>query len=146
MQKHYAILFVVREVTPEGQPLPDAEDEGSLYVRLGEVVSQAGLRDAFDRYRDAVCVTFNAQGAQVVELVGVGTNKIALIKAIRQVTGLGLKEAKDLSESASGTAIVRVRGSGAYALETLSQSGARVRLRGMRPEEASVPAEAGDTP
>jgi large subunit ribosomal protein L7/L12 len=35
-----------------------------------------------------------------VELKEVGANKINVIKAVREVTGLGLKEAKDLVESA----------------------------------------------
>jgi large subunit ribosomal protein L7/L12 len=35
-----------------------------------------------------------------VELKSAGANKIAVIKAVRTATGLGLKEAKDLVESA----------------------------------------------
>ncbi|WP_395480000.1 50S ribosomal protein L7/L12 [Candidatus Curculioniphilus buchneri] len=35
-----------------------------------------------------------------VILTAVGSNKIAVIKAVRSATGLGLKEAKDLVESA----------------------------------------------
>jgi len=35
-----------------------------------------------------------------VILSSVGSNKIAVIKAIREITGLGLKESKDLVESA----------------------------------------------
>ena len=35
-----------------------------------------------------------------VVLTGVGGNKIAVIKVVRQLTSLGLKEAKDLVESA----------------------------------------------
>ena len=35
-----------------------------------------------------------------VVLTGAGTNKVGVIKAVREVTGLGLKEAKDLVESA----------------------------------------------
>jgi large subunit ribosomal protein L7/L12 len=35
-----------------------------------------------------------------VMLVGVGTNKINVIKAVREVTSLGLKEAKDLVDGA----------------------------------------------
>ncbi|MCR3755383.1 MAG: 50S ribosomal subunit protein L12 [Sodalis sp. Psp] len=34
-----------------------------------------------------------------VVLSAVGSNKIAIIKAVRSITGLGLKEAKDLVES-----------------------------------------------
>ena len=35
-----------------------------------------------------------------VVLAGVGDNKIAVIKAVRAITGLGLKDAKDLVEGA----------------------------------------------
>ena len=35
-----------------------------------------------------------------VVLADVGSNKIAVIKAVREITGLGLKEAKDLVERA----------------------------------------------
>ena len=38
-----------------------------------------------------------------VVLEGFGDNKIAVIKAIRDITGLGLKEAKDMVESAPAT-------------------------------------------
>ena len=35
-----------------------------------------------------------------VELTSFGENKVAVIKAVREATGLGLKEAKDMVESA----------------------------------------------
>ncbi len=35
-----------------------------------------------------------------VELAGVGDNKIAVIKVVRTITGLGLKEAKDIVDAA----------------------------------------------
>ena len=35
-----------------------------------------------------------------VVLADVGSNKIAVVKAVREITGLGLKEAKDLVEGA----------------------------------------------
>jgi large subunit ribosomal protein L7/L12 len=38
-----------------------------------------------------------------VELKEAGPNKIAVIKAVREITGLGLKEAKDLVEGAPKT-------------------------------------------
>lgn len=38
-----------------------------------------------------------------VVMTGVGSNKIAVIKAIRAITSLGLKEAKDMVESAPVT-------------------------------------------
>ena len=41
-----------------------------------------------------------AQSEFTVTLKDIGANKIAVIKAVREVTSLGLKEAKDLVESA----------------------------------------------
>lgn len=38
-----------------------------------------------------------------VVLSGFGDNKVAVIKAVRSITGLGLKEAKELVESAPST-------------------------------------------
>lgn len=38
----------------------------------------------------------------VIELTEVGSGKINVIKAVREITGLGLKEAKDLVDSAPG--------------------------------------------
>lgn len=35
-----------------------------------------------------------------VELTGAGANKISVIKVVREVTGLGLKEAKDIVDAA----------------------------------------------
>ncbi|MBU0531582.1 50S ribosomal protein L7/L12 [Patescibacteria group bacterium] len=35
-----------------------------------------------------------------VELTGIGENKINVIKAVREITGLGLKEAKDMVDNA----------------------------------------------
>ena len=41
-----------------------------------------------------------AQTEFTVVLTGAGTNKINVIKVVRELTGLGLKEAKDLVEAA----------------------------------------------
>lgn len=41
-----------------------------------------------------------------VILKGIGANKVAVIKAVRGATGLGLKEAKDLVESAPALACI----------------------------------------
>jgi len=45
-------------------------------------------------------VEVEEQTAFDVVLEGFGDNKIAVIKVVREITGLGLKEAKDLVESA----------------------------------------------
>jgi len=52
----------------------------------GDAGGEAAVKDEFD-----------------VVLTGFGDNKVAAIKAVRAITGLGLKEAKDAVESAPTT-------------------------------------------
>ena len=68
------------------------EEEFGVSAAAGVVVAAAGAgaadgaaaeKDSFD-----------------VELTDVGANKIKVIKVVREITGLGLKEAKDLVEGA----------------------------------------------
>ena len=65
------------------------EDEFGVSAAVGAVVTTAGPavpaeeKDDFD-----------------VELTDVGPNKVKVIKVVREVTGLGLKEAKDLVDNA----------------------------------------------
>jgi large subunit ribosomal protein L7/L12 len=65
-----------------------------------------------------------------VVLAAAGANKIQVIKAIREITGLGLKEAKDLVEAAPKT--VKEQASKADAEEMkkkLTEAGATVELK-----------------
>ena len=65
-----------------------------------------------------------------VVLTAAGANKIQVIKAIREITGLGLKEAKDLVEAAPKT--VKEQASKADAEEMkkkLVEAGATVELK-----------------
>jgi len=66
------------------------EDEFGVSAAAGAVVMAAGAaapaaeeKDEFD-----------------VELTEIGPNKVKVIKVVREVTGLGLKEAKDLVDNA----------------------------------------------
>jgi large subunit ribosomal protein L7/L12 len=62
-----------------------------------------------------------------VMLKGFGDNKIAVIKAVRQETGLGLKEAKELVESAPKAIKEGVSKADAETLQkTLQEAGAEV--------------------
>ncbi|HWQ59724.1 MAG TPA: 50S ribosomal protein L7/L12 [Candidatus Fimivivens sp.] len=58
-------------------------------VMMGAMPAQGGAAEAAEEKTD-----FD------VELVAVGDQKINVIKAVREVTGLGLKEAKDLVDAA----------------------------------------------
>lgn len=65
-----------------------------------------------------------------VILAGVGANKVAVIKAVRGATGLGLKEAKDLVESAPAAIKEGVSKAEAEALKKeLEEAGASVEVK-----------------
>jgi len=65
-----------------------------------------------------------------VILAEVGANKLAVIKAVREITGLGLKEAKDLVESAPKAIKEGASKEDAEALKAkLSETGATIELK-----------------
>jgi large subunit ribosomal protein L7/L12 len=65
-----------------------------------------------------------------VILAATGANKIQVIKAIREITGLGLKEAKDLVEAAPKTVKEQVSKADAEELKKkLVEAGATVELK-----------------
>jgi epoxide hydrolase 4 len=66
----------------------------------------------------------------LVVLEDAGENKITVIKELREITGLGLKEARDLVESTPSTVKARVNLVDALKIkEQLTAAGARVELR-----------------
>ena len=74
-------------------------------LELVELIS--AFEEKFNVSAAAVAVAAGPAAAAVeeqsefnVELTSFGANKVAVIKAVREVTGLGLKEAKDLVEGA----------------------------------------------
>ena len=86
----------------------------------------------------AVAVAAAAAAAEAVEektdfdvvLAGIGANKVAVIKAVRGATGLGLKEAKDLVESAPKAIKEGISKDEAEALKKeLEEAGAQVELK-----------------
>jgi len=65
-----------------------------------------------------------------VELKESGANKIAVIKVVREITGLGLKEAKDLVEGAPKTLKEAVSKADADDMKKkLEEAGAKVELK-----------------
>ena len=65
-----------------------------------------------------------------VELTSVGDKKISVIKVIREVTSLGLKEAKEMADSAPGNVKESVSKEEAEELKTkLEEAGATVTLK-----------------
>ena len=65
------------------------EEEFGVSAAAGVVVAAAGPAEAAEEKTE-----FD------VELTEVGANKVKVIKVVREVTGLGLKEAKDLVDNA----------------------------------------------
>lgn len=91
------IDFQVREVSAAGEEIPDSD---LRYVTFGDEVNLADIRDFFDRSGIAVNMMFNGnRGAKFICMEGTPANKIWMIKRVREVTGLGLREAKDLVEA-----------------------------------------------
>ena len=69
-------------------------------------------------------------GVFAVILKAAGANKVAVIKAVRGATGLGLKEAKDLVESAPAALKEGVSKDDAEALKkALEEAGAEVEVK-----------------
>ena len=65
-----------------------------------------------------------------VILKGVGTNKLAIVKLVKELTGLGLKEAKELVDSAPSNLKEGVAKDEADALKKqLEEAGAQVELK-----------------
>ncbi|MBI5532224.1 MAG: 50S ribosomal protein L7/L12 [Deltaproteobacteria bacterium] len=65
-----------------------------------------------------------------VELVNAGPNRINVIKAVREITGLGLKEAKELVEGAPKTVKESAPKAEAEELKKkLEEAGAKVELK-----------------
>ncbi len=66
-----------------------SEDESGVSAAAGVVVAAAGATEAAEEKDE-----FD------VELAEVGPNKVKVIKVVREVTGLGLKEAKEMVDGA----------------------------------------------
>ncbi|HHW27127.1 MAG TPA: 50S ribosomal protein L7/L12 [Firmicutes bacterium] len=65
-----------------------------------------------------------------VILTGAGANRVAVIKTVRELTGLGLKEAKELVEGAPKAIKEKVsKEEAAKAKEALEKSGATVEIK-----------------
>lgn len=81
---------------------------GMTVLELSELIKQ--MEEKFGVSAAAVAVAGPAAGGATeaaaeqtefdVILSGIGDNKVSVIKAVRAITGLGLKEAKDLVDSA----------------------------------------------
>ncbi len=97
-----------------------------------------GLKEEFGIDPTAVAAAPAAAQAAVVEeqtefnviLKSFGTNKIAVIKIVREVTGLGLADAKALTETPDALIKEKIKKEDAEALkQTLQDAGATVEIK-----------------
>src|ERR1700712_9785 len=105
-------------------------------LELNELVK--AFEEKFGVSAAAVAVAGPAGAAAVAEeqteftvnLVEIGANKVSVIKAVRELTGLGLKEAKDLVEGAPKPVKESVPKDEAEKLKAqLEKAGAKVELK-----------------
>lgn len=95
------------------------EEEFGVSAAAGVVVAAAGGAPAAEEKTE-----FD------VELTDVGPNKVKVIKVVREATGLGLKEAKDLVDSAPKNIKEGVSKEEAEALKTqIEAEGAKVTVK-----------------
>ena len=72
----------------------------------------------------------DADAEVTLTLASAGANKIAVLKLVREITGLGLKEAKDLVDAAPSTIKEGLDKAAAEALKkALEEAGAEVELK-----------------
>ena len=95
------------------------EEEFGVSAAAGVVVAAAGAGEAAEEKTE-----FD------VELTEVGPNKVKVIKVVREITGLGLKEAKEAVDSAPKTLKEAVSKEEAEEIKTkLEEVGATVELK-----------------
>ena len=96
------------------------EEEFGVSAAAGVVVAAAGAGAAAAEEKDEFDV----------ELTEVGPNKVKVIKVVREATGLGLKEAKDLVDNAPKTLKEGASKADAEEIKTkLEAEGAKVTLK-----------------
>lgn len=96
------------------------EDEFGVSASAGVVVAAAG----------AAAPAAEEKTEFDVELTDVGPNKIKVIKVVRELTGLGLKESKDLVEGAPKIVKEQLNKEEAEAAKAkLEEQGAKVTLK-----------------
>ena len=97
------------------------EEEFGVSAAAGVVVAAAGAADAG---------AAEEKDEFDVELTGIGDQKVKVIKVVREATGLGLKEAKELVDSAPKVVKEAASKEEAEALKAaLEEAGATVTLK-----------------
>jgi len=115
----------------EGLTLMEAADlVRTLEEKLGVSAAAAAVAAPAAGGGAAAAEEAEEQSEFTVTLTGVTGNKIAVIKAVREITSLGLKEAKDLVDNAPKPVKENVPKEEAEELQKkLSEAGASVELK-----------------
>ena len=94
---------------------------------------KAGVARELPRRRsdfDAAAAPAEEKTEFTVQLMEAGANKVSVIKAVREITGLGLKEAKDLVDGAPKPVKEGIAKADAEAAKKkLEEAGAKVELK-----------------
>ena len=106
-------------------------------LELSELITDMEEKFGVSAAAAAVAVAAPAEAAAAEEktdfdvvLASFGDNKVAVIKAVRAATGLGLKEAKEVVESAPATLKEAVaKGEAEELKKTLEEAGASIELK-----------------
>lgn len=118
------IIDAIKELTvlELNELVKACEEEFGVSAAAGVVVQQGGGNGGGAAEEEKT--DFN------VELTEVGPNKIKVIKVVREITGLGLKEAKDLVEGAPKMVKEGVQKDEANDIKTkLEAEGAKITLK-----------------
>ncbi len=116
------IIAAVKELTVVelNDLVKKAEEEFGVSAAAGVMVAAAGPAAAAEEEK----TEFD------VELTAVGAEKIKVIKVVREITGLGLKEAKDLVDGAPKMVKEQVQKDEAESIKAkLSEVGATVTVK-----------------
>jgi large subunit ribosomal protein L7/L12 len=108
-------------------------------LEVSELIKMMGEKFGVSAAAAAVAVAAPAAGAAApaeektefdVVLTEVGANKVSVIKAVRELTGLGLKDAKDLVEAApKAVKEAMPKADAEEAKKKLEAAGAKVELK-----------------
>ncbi|NGM86308.1 50S ribosomal protein L7/L12 [Parapusillimonas sp. SGNA-6] len=113
---------------------------GMTVLELSELIKEMEEKFGVSAAAAAVAVAAPAAGGAAapaeeqteftVHLAEVGANKVSVIKAVREITGLGLKEAKDLVDGAPKAVKEGLAKADAEAAKKkLEEAGAKVELK-----------------
>lgn len=112
---------------------------GMTVLELSELIKEMEEKFGVSAAAAAVAVAAPAAGAGAaveeqteftVMLTEIGANKVSVIKAVRELTGLGLKEAKDLVDAAPKPVKEGVsKAEGEESKKKLEEAGAKAELK-----------------